>query len=281
MRVHLRVQQLDFRLRQQRFLPLVLPGQNLRRQQLRDTFSERAVDRAEQPVFSFVQLNGADDPLVFAAQRDHQRRTQFAVGVNGTAVRHFVAIGVHHLTGLNGFLRVARRDRLARQMMVFADAGKGEQFFPVGDRHRADVQLLNQHLRHLHAVFFIKALAQNPLCRGGKLQGGGRKRRGIFLKHRPLIQQDAHKQGRADRVGHHHRRGDALHQMQRVFKRARNQQNNQHLHQLGDKGNGPRRPRTEDLIRAATANQDAVHQAAQQPFHHGGDHTAERGHPAH
>jgi hypothetical protein len=34
MRIHLGMQQLDFRLRQQRFLPLILPGEDLRRQQL-------------------------------------------------------------------------------------------------------------------------------------------------------------------------------------------------------------------------------------------------------
>lgn len=63
------MQQLDLRLRQQLLVALVLSGHDLRRQQAGDAFAQRAVDGAEQLAFRFVQLDGADDPLVFAAQR--------------------------------------------------------------------------------------------------------------------------------------------------------------------------------------------------------------------
>ena len=48
-------------------------------------------------------------------------------------------------------------------MVVFTNAGKGEQLFPVSYCHRTDIQLLNQYLRHLHAVPFIKAFTQDAL----------------------------------------------------------------------------------------------------------------------
>ena len=67
MRVNLGMQELDFGLRQQRLLPLVLPGEDLRRQQLSNTLSEGAVDRTEQTVFRLIQFDGADHPLVLTA----------------------------------------------------------------------------------------------------------------------------------------------------------------------------------------------------------------------
>ena len=38
--------------------------------------------------------------------------------------------------------------------------------FIIGDGDCADIQLLMQHLRHFHAVFLVKTLAQNPFGRG-------------------------------------------------------------------------------------------------------------------
>ncbi|MNC33333.1 hypothetical protein D3C75_817220 [compost metagenome] len=51
-------------------------------------------------------------------------------------------------------------------MVVSANAGKGQQLFIIGDGDCADIQLLMQHLRHFHAVFLVKTLAQNPFGRG-------------------------------------------------------------------------------------------------------------------
>lgn len=69
MRIDLRMQQLDLRLCQQLLVALVLSGHDLRRQQAGDAFAQRTIDGAEQLAFRFVQFDGADHPLVFAAQR--------------------------------------------------------------------------------------------------------------------------------------------------------------------------------------------------------------------
>lgn len=47
-------------------------------------------------------------------------------------------------------------------MVVVADAGKRQQLVAIGDRHRADVQLLDQHLGHLHAILFVESLRRIP-----------------------------------------------------------------------------------------------------------------------
>ena len=187
------MQQLDFRLRQQRLLPLILSGQDLRRQQLRNPLPQRAVDGAKQAVFRFIEFNGTDDPLIFAAQRDNQRRAQLAVRMNRAAVRHLVAVGVNDFAGIDRLLGIERRDGFAREVVIVADPGKRQQLVAIGYRHRADIQLLDQHLRDLHAVLFVEPLAQDPLRRSGDLQRRSRKGRGVFFKHCSLIQQDAHK----------------------------------------------------------------------------------------
>lgn len=87
----------------------------------------------------------------------------------------------------------------------------------------------------------------------------------VYFKHRPFIQQNAHKQRRTDGIGDHHRRGNALHQMQGVLERAGNQQNDHHLHQLGHEGDRPGGQRAKDFVRPAAFDQHAVHQPAQQP----------------
>ena len=148
-------------------------------------------------------------------------------------------------------------------MVVVAGAGKRQQLVTVGDSDRADIQLLIEYLRHLHAVLFVKPLAQDPLSGGGNLERRRRKRGGIFFKHGALVEQDTHKQRGTHGVGDHHRRGNAINQMQRILKRAGNQQNNQHLYQLRDKGHGPGRQRTEDAIRPSPLDQHAVDQATQ------------------
>ena len=173
MRVHLRVQQFDFRLRQQRFLPFILTSQDLRRQQLRNPLSQRTVDRAEQAVFGFIELNGADHPLIFAAQRDNQRRAQLTVGMNRAAVRHFVAVGVNDFAGIYRLLGIQRRDGFPGKVVIVADSGKRQQLVAIGYRHRANIQLLDQHLRDLHTVLFVKSLTQDPLRRRGNLQRRG------------------------------------------------------------------------------------------------------------
>ena len=148
-------------------------------------------------------------------------------------------------------------------MVVVADAGKRQQLVAIGDRHRADVQLLDKHLGHLHAVLFVEPLTQDPLGGRRHLQRRGGKSGGVLLEHRPLVQQNAHKQRRTDGIGHHHRRGNALHQMQGVLERAGNQQNDHHLHQLGHEGDRPGGERAKDFVRPAAFDQHAVHQTAQ------------------
>ncbi len=71
--VNLSMQELDLRLGEQRLLPLVLTGKDLGRQQLGYPLPQSTVDGAEQAVFRFIQFDGAHHPLIFAAQRDHQR----------------------------------------------------------------------------------------------------------------------------------------------------------------------------------------------------------------
>ncbi len=102
-------------------------------------------------------------------------------------------------------------------MVVVADAGKRQQLVAIGDRHRADVQLLGSAPGHLHAILFVESLTQDPLGGRRHLQRRGGKGGGVLLEHRPFIQQNAHKQRRSDGIGDHHRRGNALHQMQGVL----------------------------------------------------------------
>ena len=78
-------------------------------------------------------------------------------------------------------------------MVIVPDAGKRQQFFPIGDRHRPNIQLFPDNVGHLSAVFFIKAEAQNPFCGRRHFQRGGGKSRRVFFKHGPLVQQDTHK----------------------------------------------------------------------------------------
>ena len=100
------MQQLNFGLRQQGFLPFILPGQDLRGQQLGYPLSQRAVDGAEQTVFGLIQLDSPHHPLIFPAQRNHQRGAQLALRMQRAAVRHFVTVGIHHLTGFDGAQRI-------------------------------------------------------------------------------------------------------------------------------------------------------------------------------
>ena len=166
-------------------------------------------------------------------------------------------------------------------MVIVPGAGKSQQPLAVGYGHRADIQLLVEHLRDLHAVFFVKPLAQYPFGRGGDLQRRGGKRRGVLLKHGALVEQNAHKQRRAHGIGHHHRSGNAADQVQRILKRTGNQQNDRHLRHFGHKGNGTGGQRTKYLVRATALDHIAVHQTAEKPFNDRGDHTAQRRHPAH
>ena len=126
-------------------------------------------------------------------------------------------------------------------MVIVTNAGKRQQFIAIGDRHCADIQFLIQHLGHLHAVHFVKALTKDTLRGGRYFQRGGGKRRGVFFKHGAFVEQNAHKQRRPDGVSHHHGRGNTAYQMQRIFKRSGDQQNDQHLHQFSDEGNRPGR----------------------------------------
>lgn len=151
-------------------------------------------------------------------------------------------------------------------MVIHTDAGKRQQLFAIGNGDRAYLQLLANHLRHLHAVFDVKPLAQNALCCGGNLERGGRKRRGVFLKHGALVEQNTHEHRGPDGIGNDHRRGDILHQMQRVAERARDQQNNAHLHQLRHQRNCACGKRVEDFIGAPAANQPAMNDAPEQPL---------------
>ncbi len=96
------MQEFDLRLGEQGFLPLVLSGQDLCRQQLGDPLPQGTVDGAKEAVFRFVQFDGAHHPLVFAAQGDHKRRAELALGMQRAAVWHFVAVGIHHLARFNG-----------------------------------------------------------------------------------------------------------------------------------------------------------------------------------
>ena len=152
-------------------------------------------------------------------------------------------------------------------MVIVPGAGKGQQPLAIGYGHRADIQLLVEHLRDLHAVLFVKPLAQDPFGRGGDLQRRGGKRRGVLLKHGALVEQNAHKQRRTHGVGDHHRSGNTADQVQRIFKRTGNEQNDRHLRHFGHKGNGTGGKRAKDFIRAAAFDHVAVHQAAEQPFH--------------
>ncbi|CCJ85162.1 hypothetical protein BN133_1539 [Cronobacter dublinensis 582] len=274
MRIDLGVQQLDFRLGEQLFLAFILARQDLRRQQLRDPLPQRAVNGAEQPVFRLIEFDGADHFAVFAAQRDHQRRAEFAVRVERAAVRHLVAVGVNHFAGRNRPQRPGRRDRAARQMVIHTDAGKRQQLLAVGNGDRAYLQLLADHLRHLHAVLDVKTLAQNPFRRGGDLQRSGGKRGGVFLKHGAFIEQNTHKHRGPDGIGDHHRRGDVLHQMQRVAERARDKQNDAHLDNLRHQRDSPCGKRVKDFIGAPAANQPAMNDAAEQPFDNRRHHAA-------
>ena len=224
------MQQFDFRLGEQLLLTFILARQDLRGKQLRNAFSQRAVDRAEQAMLWFIQLDGAHHLAVLAAQRNNERRAELTVRVQRTAVRHFVAIGVDHFAGLNRPQRPGRRNGAAGQMVIHTDAGKRQQLFTIGNGDRAYLQLLANYLRHLHAVFDVKPLAQNAFRRGGNLERGGRKRRSVFLKHGALVEQNTHEHRGPDGIGNDHGRGDVLHQMQRVAERAGDQQNNAHLH---------------------------------------------------
>ena len=139
-------------------------------------------------------------------------------------------------------------------LMPPPDAGKRQQPLAVGNGYSADIQFLNQHLSHLHTILFVESLTQDPLGRGRHFQRGGGKSRGIFFKHRPLIQQNTHKQRGADGIRDHHRRGDTLYQVQRILKGSRNEQDYQHLYQFSEKGNRPGGKRAEHFIRATAPN---------------------------
>ncbi len=129
------------------------------------------------------------------------------------AVRHFVTVGVDDLSGLYRAQRIGRRYRPAGLVMIVPGAGKGQQLFAIGNGDGTDIQLLMQHLGHLHAVLFVKALTQDPFRRGRHLQRGSGKGGGILFKHGPLVEQDTHKQRSTQGVGDHHRRGNAADQM--------------------------------------------------------------------
>ena len=137
----------------------------MRRKQLGDPLPQRAVDGAEQAVFGFVKLNSAHDALVFTPQGNDQRRAEFALRMQGTAVRHFISVGIHHFTRFNSAQGIGRGDRFARQMVVVAGTGKRQQLLAIGNRHGSDIQLFIQHLRHLHTVLLVESLPQDPFRR--------------------------------------------------------------------------------------------------------------------
>ncbi len=161
------MQEFNFRLRQQCLLPFILPRQNLCGKQLRNPLPQRAVDGAEQSVFCLIEFDRAHHPLIFAAQWDHERRAEFALRMERTAIRHFVTVGIDHFPGFNGAQSIGRRDRFTRQVVIVPGAGKRQQPLTIRYRHRADIQFFIKYQRHFHAVLFVKALTQYPFRRCG------------------------------------------------------------------------------------------------------------------
>src|SRR5450830_435942 len=94
-RIDLRLQQFDFRLRQQSFLLLDFSGQNLIGEKAGNTFSKSTVERGKKFRCRLIKLNCPEYPVFFAAQRNNQAGAQFAVLCYRAAIWNSGAVGVN------------------------------------------------------------------------------------------------------------------------------------------------------------------------------------------
>ena len=96
----------------------------------------------EELALGLVELDGAHHGALFPPQRNDQRGAEFAAGMDSAAVGDEVAVGIDHLVVLDRLEGVPGVDGGARQVVILADADKGEQLLPIGDGHCADPGLL-------------------------------------------------------------------------------------------------------------------------------------------
>ena len=94
------------RLRQQPFLFLDRPRQDLVGKQARDAFAQGTVERGEKLALGFVQLDRSEHPVSLATQRDDQRRAEFAVLGDDAGIGNVHAIGIDDFIVRDGVKRV-------------------------------------------------------------------------------------------------------------------------------------------------------------------------------
>ncbi len=186
------------------------------------------------------------------------------------AVGDEVAVGIDHLVVLDRLKGVGRVDGGARQVVILADADKGEQLLPICDGHRADPGLLVEDARHLLTRLLGEALVQHPHRPFGNLEGAGREGNRVLLQHGAVIEDHPHEHGGPQGIGHQHGGDDVLDKVDGIIKGAGHQQNDPHLHQLGDEGHRSHYPGAEQQVEPVAGDEVAMHQAAEQPFGDGG-----------
>ena len=166
-------------------------------------------------------------------------------------------------------------------MVVGPHADKAQQLFTVGDGHSADAGFFLNDGGQARAVFLVETLHQDADRAFGDAQGLGRKGNRIFFQRFAPIQNQAHEQGGAKRVGQHHGQGDLGHQTRRLVVGLGQQQNNGHLRQLCDQRGAKGNHRIEQAVSLMATQQIQVQGAADQALGHGGHRTGRGRETAH
>ncbi len=263
-RVDLRLHQLELGLHQQALLLLQPSAQQLLGEQVGDPFSQGVVDLEKQPLLGFIQLDGADHPLI-TLQGDHQHRAQLALGGEAAAIGLAVAVGKEHLVLGDGLQGDGGGDGSTRLVVILPGADEGEDLVGIRDGDRADPGLLLHYLGDAGAGLGGEPLAHDADGTVGDGEGLGGEDPGELLVHPLLVADHADEEGRPAGVGQDHGGGDGAHQEQGLVERGGDQQDDHHLHDLGHEGREEGDSGLEEVIHPARPHQPPVHQPPRSP----------------
>ncbi|CSC11538.1 Uncharacterised protein [Vibrio cholerae] len=85
-------------------------------------------------------------------------------------IRMFFAIEIDDGVAINRIERALRADRCIRFMVIIANPDKGEDFFAIGDRDRADIGLFIHDSGNFVGVFWVKTGSKDTNRTLGNIQ---------------------------------------------------------------------------------------------------------------
>jgi len=156
-------------------------------------------------------------------------------------------------------------------VVVRAGAGEGQDALAVRDGHGTHAGLLLDDGGQARGHVRAEALGQKVQGAFGDAQGapgGGVAGQVVDV---PAVPQDAHEQGRSAGVGQDHGEADDLHQGPGLREGAGQDQDDDHLQDLGHQHGETRGDRAQGPVLEGGAGAVEAHEAPDEAFHRGGD----------